>query len=148
MDKILFRKNGSMVYPPMPLMKRGLEALLLYFVIKINVVLLKGKRYTHCDDCKEYFRGGEWLGEHMVLFMKRDLLKCNVCGKHFKGGEYLREHMLLFMKGVWSIVMFVGSTSEEGSTSEIIWCYSWRFFFSNVMFGGRTAEVGTILGDI
>ena len=59
MDKILFRKTGSMVYPPMPLMKRGLEALLLYFVIKINVVLLKRKRWTQCDDCKEDFRGEE-----------------------------------------------------------------------------------------
>ncbi len=59
MDKILFRKTGSMVYPPMPLMKRGLEALLLYFVIKINVVLLKRKRWTQCDDCKEDFRGVE-----------------------------------------------------------------------------------------
>ena len=41
MDKILFRKTGSMVYPPKALMKRGLEALKLYFVIEIDVVLLK-----------------------------------------------------------------------------------------------------------
>ena len=39
----MFRKTGSMVYPPKALMKRGLEALKLYFVIKINVVLLKKK---------------------------------------------------------------------------------------------------------
>ena len=43
MDKILFRKTGSMVYPPKALMKRGLEALKLYFVIKINVILLRKK---------------------------------------------------------------------------------------------------------
>ena len=57
---------------------------IIIFVIKINVVLLKRKRWTQCDDCKEDFRGEEWLGEHVVLFMKRDLLKCDVCGKHFR----------------------------------------------------------------
>ena len=79
-------------------MKRGLEALLLYFVIKINVVLLKRKRCTHCDDCKEDFRGGELLEEHVVLFMNRALLKCDVCGKHFRNREYLGEHVVLFKK--------------------------------------------------
>ena len=52
----------------------------------------------------------------MVLFMKRDLLKCDVCGKNFRRREYLGEHVALLMMGVWSSVMFVGSTSEEGST--------------------------------
>ena len=56
--------------------------------------------------------------------MKRDLLKCDVCGKHFRRREYLGEHVALFMKGVWSSVMFVGSTSEGGITWESIWCCS------------------------
>ena len=34
------RKTGSMVYPPMPLMKRGLEALYLYFVNESQNLLL------------------------------------------------------------------------------------------------------------
>ena len=52
-----------------------------------------------CDDCKEDFRSSECLGEHVVLFMKRDLLKCDVCGKHFRRREYLGEHVALFIKG-------------------------------------------------
>ena len=49
-------------------MKRGLEALKLYFVIEIDVVLLKKemganvdlkRRSTHCGDCQEDFRGVE-----------------------------------------------------------------------------------------
>ena len=60
----------------------------------------------------------------MVLFMKRDLLKCDVCGKNFRRREYLGEHVALFMKGVWSSVIFVGSTSEGGITWESIWCCS------------------------
>ena len=47
---------------------------IIIFWHEINVVLLKKKGYTHCGYCKEEFRGGECLEEHVVLFMKRDLL--------------------------------------------------------------------------
>ena len=76
------------------------------------------------------------------------LLKCDICGKHFKRREYLRGHVVLFMKGVWSSVMFVRSTSEEGITWGSIWCCSRRGFFSTVMFVGRAAAMGTTLRGI
>ena len=104
--------------------EEGIGSTIIIFCHKMNVVLLKKKRYTHCGHCKEEFRGGECLEEHVVLFMKRDLLKCDVCGKHFRRREYLGEHVALFMKGVWSSVMIVGSTSEGGITWESIWCCS------------------------
>ena len=54
--------------------EEGIGSTIIIFCHKINVVLLKKKRYTHCGHCKEDFRGGECLEEHVVLFMKRDLL--------------------------------------------------------------------------
>ena len=56
-----------------------------------------------------------------MLFIERDLLWCDVCGKDFRKREYLGGHVVLFKKGVCLSVMFEGSTSEEGSTWEIIW---------------------------
>ena len=74
MDKILFRKTGSMVYPPHGPVEEGIGSTIIIFYHKINVVLLKKKRCTHCDDCKEDFRVEECLGVHVGLLMKRDLL--------------------------------------------------------------------------
>ena len=54
--------------------EEGIGSTIIIFCHKINVVLLKKKRYTHCGHCKEDFRGGECLEEHVLLFMKRDLL--------------------------------------------------------------------------
>ena len=53
--------------------EEGIGNTIIVICHKINVVQLK-KRCTHCDDCKEDFRCGECLGEHVVIFMKRDLL--------------------------------------------------------------------------
>merc|ERR1719186_633324 len=49
------------------------------------------------------------------------------------------------MKGVWSSVMFVRSTSEEGITWGSIWCCSRRGFFSTVMFVGMVQTVLFVL---
>ena len=54
--------------------EEGIRSTIIIFCHKINVVLQKKKRYTHCGHCKEDFRGGECLEEHVLLFMKRDLL--------------------------------------------------------------------------
>ena len=97
MDKILFRKTGLMVYPPIALMKRGLEALKLYFVIKINVVLLK----------KEMGANVDLKGEAPTVGTVRRISEV---------WNDLGEHVVLFMKVGCSSVMFVESISEEGST--------------------------------
>ena len=64
--------DDQMCFPTLD--EEGIGSTIIIFCHKINVVLLKKKRYTHCGHCKEDFRGGECLEEHVVLFMKRDLL--------------------------------------------------------------------------
>jgi len=74
MDKFFFQKDWVNGMSPHGPDEEGIGSTIIIFYHKINVVLLKKKRCTHCDDCKEDFRGEECLGVHVVLLMKRDLL--------------------------------------------------------------------------
>ena len=75
-------------------MKRGLEALKLYFVIKINVVLLKKEMGANVDLKGEAPTVRTVRRISVVLFKKGVLLKCYVCGKQFRRKEYMGEYMV------------------------------------------------------
>ena len=78
-------------------MKRGLEALKLYFVIEIDVVLLKKEMEANVNS----------KGEAPTVRTVRRISEV---------WNDLGEHVVPFMKADCSSVMFVASISEEGST--------------------------------
>ena len=52
-----------------------------------------------CNVCVKHSRRWEYLGEHLVLFMKELGFRCDVCGKDCTGGDYLKEHMRTVHEG-------------------------------------------------
>ena len=86
MDKILFRKTGLMVYPPIALMKRGLEALYIfsiYFwggssIFSVDILENSTTAMSAGRACHEE----RTLRITLEFFMKDDFTKCGGCGKN------------------------------------------------------------------
>ena len=57
--------------------------------------------------CGKHFRRREYLGEHLVLFMKDVLLYCDVWEKDCRDGDYLGGHVMAVHGGMASNVLFV-----------------------------------------
>ena len=82
-------------------------------------------------------RAGECLGEHVLLFMKREalqkkgvpkracsavhegsLVECDVCEKYFRRRDYLGKHLVLFKKGFLLYCDVCGKGCSNGNYLE------------------------------
>ena len=94
------------------------------------------RRCEYCDDCKEDFRGGKCLGEHVVLFMKgicSSALQGDVCVKNFSRRQYLLEHVVLFMKEFCSSVdYFKGHITVHDGFRTLFYLY----YYLNIILVG------------
>ena len=60
-----------------------------------------------CDFCGKDFRRREYLGDHLVLFMRDVLLYCDIWEKDCRDGDYLNGHIITVHGGMASNVLFV-----------------------------------------
>ena len=60
-----------------------------------------------CDFCGKDFRRREYLGEHLVLFMRDVLLYCDIWEKDCREVDYLKGHIITVHGGMASNVLFV-----------------------------------------